>query len=785
MINKLLFKHKKILGVALILLVCLLAYGQILQMFFYLEDYLILYSVQHPDSPEAGYGSGIVGRPFGWAVTPFIPFYYIFGLEPQGYYLVEILLYFTASIAVYLFTKTLTGNKYAALGASLVFASGYVGSGSLYRMAAGWQNLLAAIFISLSATLYFKYVKTPKLKYYLLAFVFYLFTSEFSFYRAHGIILVILGIEVFFNFKLLKSIIRMLPFVVSYWYFYVYSLPFMDQGSKTTTFIRTVFQEGNLNYLLTPLKTLENLFIPDKFNFPILVFLLILGAIMIWKRSKILLYCLFFALANYIVHFYNSPAFAQETVHRYLTVSFVGIAAFWGIFLHSVFKNESKYLLACLLLVALNITLARQEQTEILQNRSGPNREFWQTFQREIKSLQPYSAIYIDSENDGISKPARDAALSAGSLSATTSFAMFYGLKWDEIYLAENFSELLSFVKSGKASRDNIFTFYYSKQRGLVNTTEETKKALAEGGSLDIDDIKNINLAYSSPLLLDLTSQVTVDISEAGRASEPNFEKYLNYFPERDNYYKNTTASVTSEVRYAEIRNIKDRDLETTWRADDTKWTANHDEEIVLNLGGKKEVGLARIKPGHPTRVPTKYSWECSLDLKIWTSLGSFERKPTGSEEFVDKLNNGSCVYLKLIINSTVSGPPQISEVEVVEERFSGLDFTIADKIEDDPFSYTSASSRNALLNHFAKNGIVGKVCVYTEKYNTSIPKCIRHNFVLGTSSDSYFIDQGGLVLQRIEVVVPKQVKVDLQNMRAKRLSYEELDKRGYIFPVN
>ena len=112
----------------LILLVSIFAYGQIVGMYFFLEDYLILYSIQHPNSPDAGYGSGIFGRPYGYAVTPFIPFYYLFKLEPFGYYAIEIILYFFAALAVYYLAKNLTGEKRIAFAASLIFASGFIGS---------------------------------------------------------------------------------------------------------------------------------------------------------------------------------------------------------------------------------------------------------------------------------------------------------------------------------------------------------------------------------------------------------------------------------------------------------------------------------------------------------------------------------------------------------------------------------------------------------------------------------------------------------------------------------
>lgn len=784
MIDAVIKRHKVFLSFVAILLVCVLAYGKIVGMYFYLEDYLILYSIQHPESSQAGYGSGVFGRPFGYAVTPFIPFYYLFGLEPWGYYLVEIFLYFAASLVVYFFTKTLTSSVKIAFGSAIIFASGYVGSGSLYRLAVGWQNILAAIFISLSSIFYYRYIKFPTLRNYILALTLSLFTSEFSFYRSHGIILIILGMEILFNFNWLKSMVRMAPFVLSYWYFYIFSLQgIMDQGSKTASFVRTVFQEGNYHYLLTPFKTLESLFIPDKFNPPFLLFIAILAGALLWKRSKVLVYCLLFALANYLVHFYNSPGSVQQTTHRYLTVSFVGVAAFWGIFLNKVFKSTGIYLLFCLLIVILNITLARSEQKEIIKNRSAPNREFWLAFKKVVQTIPPNSIIYIDSKNDGVSKPARDSALSAGSMSATTSFAVFYGLKWDELYLAENFSELLSLIKSGKVAKNDIFTFFYSRQDGLINTTQQTKNALKEGKRFDIAKLGDINLNFSSPILLNFSSVVDVNFSELGEETKlVNLEQYLDYISLRSWYYNKVSASASSEVKYAEIEHVKDRDVETSWRADDAKWAANHSEEIVLDLGETRQVGAVKIIPANASRTPIKYIWECSLDLIVWEKLANFEKNADLEKKFVDKFNKAECAFLKLIITGTVSGPPQISEIEVIEDKFADLDMDLADKIEENPFIYMSPGDKENLSNYFLQNGITGKVCIYSDKYNTGSSKCNKHNFKPGVSKlDTFFIDQGGTVLQKIEISVPKQVEVNLKNVQAKSLTYDELEKMGYI----
>ncbi|OGY11729.1 MAG: hypothetical protein A3E16_01080 [Candidatus Blackburnbacteria bacterium RIFCSPHIGHO2_12_FULL_44_25] len=778
-------KYQLFLMGALIFLVCFLAYGKILGMYFYLEDYLILHSIQHPNSPSAGYGSGIVGRPYGYAVTPFIPFYYLFKLNPFGYYLVEIILYFLAAIAVYYLVLTLTKNKNASLGSSLIFASGYVGSESLYRLAVGWQNIFAAIFISLSAAFYYRYIKNPSLKSYILAFFIYLFTSEFSFYRAHGIVLIVLSLEILFNFKPIKSLIRMIPFALSYWYFYVYSIrDFMSPGSTSATLLHKIFAERHYNYLLVPLKTLENLFVPDKINLPLFIFLAAFLVALAWKRNKTLIYCLIFTAANFLVYFYYSPGSPQETAQRYLLVSYVGAASFWGIFLDKVFSNKLKYFLSCSVILALNLGFSHKEQINILQNRSKPSARFWQDMRSQVASLPEHSAIYIDSKNDGVSKPARDAAVGAGSMGPTTSFAAYYGIDWTDIYLAETFSELLEFIKDGQVLPKNVYTFFYSKNEGLVNTTDLTKEALAGTKSASsFKSLSDISLPYSSPLLLDFSSDVRLISSSLEYSKEKvDLPRYLQFLNSKVRYYKNVSASSTTQVRYSEIKNIIDENAETSWRADDLDWANSHKEEVILDLGETKTVGGILIIPASIARTPSKYTYECSQDRVTWDSLGSYDRKVEKVDEFLDKLKVSTCHFIKLTISATErNGPPQISEIVIIEDGFADLNVDHADKIEADPFRFVSSQEDiNVLHKYLNESGASGEICINTDK-QANKRTCTKHNFKLGINNDSVFIDQGGKLLQNVEIKLPSQLQIETKNPKIRYLTFKELDKLDYI----
>ncbi len=432
------------------------------------------------------------------------------------------------------------------------------------------------------------------------------------------------------------------------------------------------------------------------------------------------------------------------------------------------------------MIIIPNLILARNDQANILQNRSQPSREFWQSFQREVPSLPKQSAIYIDSRQDGVSKPARDGAIGAGSISPTASWAVYYGLLWEDIFLAENFPELLNLVKTGKVERGNIYTFFYSRQGGLINTTDEVKKALFGAGSrVYIDSLDNINVPFHSPVLLEFSSDVNVDFSEVKYTTKQvNLLKYLSFLASRNHYYETVTVSSSTETKFAEVRNMIDRNSDTGWKGDNIFFTATKKEEIILDLGQVRNIGAVRIIPATLRRAQTKYSYECSLDGISWRKLGNFEKKIDKVLPFIDKFNQSDCAFIKLTIYDTpFHEAPQISEIEILESRFVDLDIDMAGEVEEDPFIFmSSADDRQILSEYFTNNGINGKICIFTDKYSPMQPLCKRYKFKLGEDSEgSLFIDQGGIVLQKLEFKVPTQVKLNIRNATIEYLPITQL----------
>ena len=450
-----------------------------------------------------------------------------------------------------------------------------------------------------------------------------------------------------------------------------------------------------------------------------------------------------------------------------------------------VFKNTRRYLFFCIIIVVLNLVLVRQEQSSLLQNRSQPTHAFWQSFQKEIQVLPKQSVIYIDSKQDGVSKPIRDAAIGAGSMSATTSFAVYYGLEWQDIYLAETFPEFLKFIESKKIDRESIYTFFYSREGGLINTTKEVKTALFKQSEVvKVVNLNDIKIIYNSPVILKFSPSFIVDFSNIDISSntEVDLSNYLSFLSSRNRYWDMVSVTASSEAEYAEIENISDQDETTGWRGVDLIWQKNHKEEVVLNLGEIRRIGGIRVIPGSIGRVPTKYSYECSLDGINWVDLTNFERNVDKSMPFTDNFKS-NCSFIKLTIYKTVAdGPPQISEIEILENNFVNLDFVLAEEIEKNPFKFLkSETDKQTLSDYLYNNGLIGKICIHTNKHKSSEPVCKKYKFQLTNNEESFLIDQGGTMIEKIEFLLPPQIKLTVNKSEIEYQTFDQLQNRGYV----
>jgi len=251
--------------ISLILLVVILAFGLTLRMYFWQDDFALLFKLQHPTEPAGSFGAGYFGEgPYKYLATPFVPFYKLLGLFPFGYFLGGLVTYALAALLVYPFAHELFQDKRAGLFTALIFATGYIGSDSMYRVINSWQTNIGVVLALISFWTYTKHLRNGRLKFYFIALVFYLSAIEFVFIRSHSLIVPLLALELVFLkfplklFSILKPLVRQAPL----WFFF-----FKKYGNGATTsssivrFVQTLVG-GDMSILAAPTASVGNLLLP-------------------------------------------------------------------------------------------------------------------------------------------------------------------------------------------------------------------------------------------------------------------------------------------------------------------------------------------------------------------------------------------------------------------------------------------------------------------------------------------------------------------------------------------
>lgn len=171
---------KDFLLLLIVTVVVFLSYGQLLQMYFWHDDYTWLYYLQRGE---------FLWWPFHSLYILQGIFFKLFGLEPVGYFLVLVGMYISASWLLYYFLRLLFRNYLVAFFSVLVFSAGYTGQESMQSFfGLGFENLLGLnLFLFILICLY-KSNHVDRLVWSVLAVVSFFVIMEFAIHRYAGII---------------------------------------------------------------------------------------------------------------------------------------------------------------------------------------------------------------------------------------------------------------------------------------------------------------------------------------------------------------------------------------------------------------------------------------------------------------------------------------------------------------------------------------------------------------------------------------------------------------------
>ena len=184
--------------------------------------------------------------------------------------------------------------------------------------------------------------------------------------------------------------------------------------------------------------------------------------------------------------------------------------------------------------------------------------------------------------------------------------------------------------------------------------------------------------------------------------------------------------------------------------------------------------------------VPKEYKYYCLNTQSLWQRINFSNLVPYDSQKtegfILDKLEPSICQIIKIEINKTHSDDsPQISEIEVIDNKFANIDFEKADKIKEDPFSFVkSEPDLDELNNYLAEFGIGLKICFETNKSSNTICKQIS---IEPNSQRVYqmVVEPFGTLIKKIKIQKPENIRIEIKSISFEPLTFAELEKIGYI----
>ncbi len=784
--------HKLLRDILLIFIVVFASHWLVSFMWYGQDDHSLIFKLLHIPESAGQYGSGLWARntPYRYIVVPFVPILYIFGTNAFPYFFISIFNYFFAALAVYYLTLTLTHKRLTALVSALIFSAGFVGSDSMLRLTNSYQVPHTIIFMCLSIAFFKKHIDSKNIKFryffYFLALFLSAFTMEGFWVRAHGMILLILGTEFLFNLNW-KSVFRMAPFL------YIYYELFIKGNSSVgdSVNLRQQLSIRPFEVLNVWARSVQNLFLPDnivsdKLVWLPILFVLVLIGVLIWKKSREMWFGIGFTISILLVYLLFDTQRVITTTHRYSTMPYVGVAIFLGIFLGKLFKNKKTYLLVSGALILFNIIQNNVYFAKNIRERTAVTKRFYESLKKEMPVLPKGSIVYFDIASDPESARQYKENFGVGNMPDTTAIAWQYGIDRDDLKRPDTFMEILDAVKKNKVTKDKIFTFFFEADRGLVSTTDLTRKVLfSQSQPVSYQGPENLDFQFSTPI--EVSMQISSKTDPNQIKFNPNIaidvKKYLGYLDSKKNYYLSVRATALTEWENERFINLIDNDASTLWMSDRLVWRDRHSDVITIDLGKAKYIGAVHLIYNSKSRAPSEYNYKCSVDDRSWLDIGSFKFLPSSdSVDIFNKINPSICRFIKLEITDSFAGDsPELAEVEVIEASYGDIDIAKSYEIQKDPFLFLrNGDDLTALNKYLSRNGLRVQVCFYTDKSRD--PFCQPINiFPNSTRYYSVIIPSNGTLLKSIDIHSPNGMNIIQGNVKVFPLTFRGLDTNGYI----
>lgn len=835
----------------LVLLVLFLAFGQTLLMYFWQDDFALIFKLMHQNEPMGSFGSGIIGEgPYKYLVTPFVPFFPLFGTYPFGYFVVGFVTLIPVIFLFYKLANELLKNKRRAYFATLIFSSGYIGSDIMFRVINSWQTNIGLMLAFISLIYFVKSARVKSFKFYVFSFAFFYAATEFVYVRSHSLVICFLVINLLFltklNFRNIRNfILAQIPFWFLFYLKYLKDVPAGQGGIKN--FINEI-GSFNFEYLAGLFGTIGNAIVPDyyqsklisffasNYNFVTLLIFCVIGfsllkiikvktlysiifilvlpvlytinknvfskqvywyndnsaflsvsiglyvsfiviavGIFLWKRNRSIAIGVIsgylFLTSQFFGYYLDYPTTLFTTTHRYLSYSAFGYALLIAS-LFAIFEklNKKLYVFFVFLIVISNLILGITYQARLVKDRSVATKEFYENLVRFQPKVNKNSIFYFDLQNNGFVRGQFRDFFSVGSMPDSTALAIWYGLDRDEIHFVTDYDEFLFMLDKYK-DINNIYTFYYEKN-GLIDTTNQMRRALSKGGAF-VGTYNEFNIKGKLNFL-DLPQCVD-------KKADTRINSAISYLADKEEYYKSVTVKSSSEWRGQERILVVDNNLDTSWRGHRIYWHDHGKENLVLDLQKSENINKVIWVNTNNMISPTGYNILVSnneIDWKVVKEVVDGKERKSG-EVVVEEFEPVNARFIKVEFTNNISDDsPAVSEIEVVKSIYSIEDIDIAKTLLVDPIRYMD---RCAFRNNFNN---ISRYAYVDIEFNSNKGKSIEKVKLNELSKESFKVvsNVGGTGINTIKINmhgIPLVYSID--EYQLKTLDFSQIVNRRLI----
>lgn len=467
------------------------------------------------------------------------------------------------------------------------------------------------------------------------------------------------------------------------------------------------------------------------------------------RNLSILFFSLTLTAGSFIGVFYIGAASTYlESTHRYLTTALIGVSFFWVSFfslLFSFVKHKAvNYALstAVLTVVLLYLVLGNSYALEGIENRTEPQKDFFTQLKKELPVISKNTFLYFEVSNKNNSNGKFGNIFGAGSVGGSPEITMHYdGVdRYDVFTSVADYKDFLQKLKENKGTIENSYAFYFDDNK-LINKTTQLREILKKGKTTPLEfgegmtqevrppakkegNLEHTSLEFDFPEgifsltdgLLKFNLKIDTKKFEDKKIDtlDKEDEEYLEYLLSKNRIKKKSKAAASSHFQNQVEQNLFDGKTETTWMTHRGPWhnfvnkVTNEAQYVEIYLDQTINLGGIIFTNGHNLRTPTSYR------ILVKERNGWKEVKKTDLsaakltyEIWFDKFGPELTDSVRIEILKSESGDaPQLAELELVEEEFSGLDFRRAQQIETDPSVLLKKNpSSQVVKEYFRQNG--------------------------------------------------------------------------------